>query len=80
MSIKNLLFGKKSLSGSEAVEAAVSTIEKAIAEIGTAVEETNQERVDAAYAVKEAENQLTYLTEIQEKGKKFLDGLRNLIS
>ena len=76
-----MIFGKKSnLSGSDALAVALNDFESVISNISVTVDETNQERIDALYVVKEAENELERLKTLQDKGEAFVSGLRMLIA
>ncbi len=70
---------KKVKTGSEAVEEALAGFEGIIQSLGEAVMEVDDERIEAEYAVKAAENDRDRIEVILDKGYKFLKGLKALL-
>lgn len=77
--ILGLLTINKKKTGSEAVEEALAGFEEIINGLNRALEETNEERVEAVQTVEAAIQERSRIETVLDKGHNFLEGLKTLL-
>ena len=77
--LRKLLTKSTKSKGSEAVEEALAGFEEIISDLNRALEESNEERIEAAEAVEATIQERGRIEIVLDKGHTFLDGLRTLL-
>ena len=79
MNLRSLLTIRVKSKGSKAVEEAITDFEEIIQDLNNALVETEEECIEAEYAVEEAKNERNRICETLVKGENLINGLKALL-